>query len=128
MIYLLIYNSGTRKDDHMLSFFSNIFTVIFLWGLFTFTMYILRIRKVMRQYKNNPNIQGIQIVNGKVHVIEKENNIVDAKIREETKDLVQDPVCHAEIEKTSAYRIVKNDTDYYFCSWECREKFLESVE
>ena len=112
----------------MLSFISNIFTVVFLWGLFTFVMYILRIRKIMRQYKDNPNIRGIQIINGQVHVIEKEDHIVDAEIKEESKDMVYDPVCHAEIEKTSAYRMVKNDTDYYFCSWECRDKFLESAK
>lgn len=115
-----------RKGDNMLSVISNIFTVFFLWSLLTFIMYIFRIRKVMRQYKDNPNIRGVQIVNGEIRVIEKDQNIVEVKVQEEVKDLVHDPVCNREIEKENAYRLVKNNKEHYFCSWDCREKFLES--
>ena len=112
----------------MLSFIGNVFTVMFLWGLFTFTMYAIRVRKTLRKYKDNPDIKGVQIVNGQVHVIEKDQVIIDAEIKEETKDMVYDSICNEEIEKSSAYHIIRDGVSHYFCSWECREKFLEETE
>ena len=112
----------------MLSIISNIFTVMFLWGLLTFTMYVVRVRKTLRKYKDDPNIKGVQIVNGQVHVIEKDQKIIDADIKDEIKDMVYDSVCNEEIEKSSAYHIIRDGKSHYFCSWECREKFLASIE
>ena len=42
--------------------------------------------------------------------------------------LVRDYCCNKEIEKSEAYRIVKKGKEYFFCSWECREKFLRQEE
>lgn len=112
----------------MLAILGNIFTVMFLWGLFTFTIYVVRIRKALRKYKDDPNFKGVQIVNGEVHVIEKEENIIEAEIKEETKDMVYDSVCNEEVEKSNAFHVIRNEESHYFCSWECREKFLESLE
>lgn len=115
------------KDDNM-EIISNIFMVMFLWGLFNFTMYVVRVRKTLKKYKDDPNIKGVQIVNGKVHVIEKDKNVFEAEIKEETKELVTDPVCHEELEKANAYHVIRDGQSNYFCSWDCREKFLESVD
>jgi len=117
--------------------FSNLLIVMFLWGLFTFTMYAFRVRKALRKYKDDPNIKGVHIINGKVRVIEKEKdqdsikkdqNVMDGEIKEETKDMVYDSVCNEKIAKSEAYHIIRNGESHYFCSWECREKFLGSLE
>ena len=121
----------------MFTFLANAFIVMFLWGLFTFTMYALRVRKALRKYKDDPNIKGVHIVNGQVRVIEKEKNnntsevnqnVVDGEIKNEIKDMVYDSICKEEIAKSEAYHIIRDGESHYFCSWECREKFVESLE
>lgn len=39
--------------------------------------------------------------------------------------LVEDPVCHTYIPKGQAVRLHNNKKNYYFCSNECCEKFIE---
>jgi len=40
------------------------------------------------------------------------------------KFLVKDLECNKEIEKSKAYIIINNEQEYYFCSWDCRNKYL----
>lgn len=92
---------------------------------------MVKIRKVMKMHKDNPNIKGISIVNGEIKVIEKDGEIASIPGQEPTPaqiEKVHDPVCGAELEKKDAYRIVKDGVEHFFCSWECREKFLASEE
>lgn len=102
----------------------DIFLILMLLSLFNLVRYMLKIRKVMKMHKDNPNIKGISIVNGEIKVIENMPTVLQEAEEEKTKDLVTDPVCGKEILKQDAYRIVKDGVEYFFCSWECREKFL----
>ena len=40
--------------------------------------------------------------------------------------LVEDPFCHTYIPKKQAVSASKNGKDYYFCSNDCRDKFISS--
>ncbi|KJS19679.1 MAG: hypothetical protein VR72_17615 [Clostridiaceae bacterium BRH_c20a] len=40
------------------------------------------------------------------------------------KFFVKDFECNREIDKSKAYIIVNNEQEYYFCSWDCRNKYL----
>ncbi len=40
-------------------------------------------------------------------------------------ELVQDPVCQTYIEPDSAVTVKSGDDRYYFCSYECRDKFIQ---
>ncbi len=40
--------------------------------------------------------------------------------------LVEDPVCHTYVVQGQSPSAVKDGKTYYFCSEECRRKFLES--
>ena len=40
-------------------------------------------------------------------------------------DMVLDPHCQTYVAKDDAYRIRSGDDVYYFCSTECREKYLK---
>ena len=40
--------------------------------------------------------------------------------------LVEDPVCHTYVVQGQSLSAVKDGKTYYFCSEECREKFLQS--
>lgn len=112
----------------MFAIIGNLFIIMFLVGLFNFTIYAFKIRKVIRKHQDDPNVQGVKIVDGEVKIIEKDQTILEAEIKEETKDMVTDPVCHKELEKSKAFHVIKNDESHYFCSWDCREKFLEPVK
>lgn len=103
----------------------NLFLVIVLVSLFNLTRYVLKIRKILKMHRDNPNIQGISIVNGEIKVIER-NDLPVSVGEAPVKELVTDPVCGKSIEKDHAYRIFKEEKEYFFCSWECREKFLKT--
>lgn len=103
----------------------NFLLIFMLVSLFNLVRYMFKIRKIMKVNKDNPNIKGISIVNGEVKVIENE---AFPPIQDMAKDLVTDPQCGTEIEKKDAYRIFKNGKEYFFCSWECREKFLANAK
>ncbi len=41
-----------------------------------------------------------------------------------TIEMVRDNICGRYIAKNKAYIIHSDDEDQYFCSWECRQKYL----
>lgn len=99
-----------------------IFTITF--SLIGFIRYVLKVRKILKLYKDNPNIQGIAIVDGQIQVIEKKP--VTAVQEVKPKEIILDPVCGKTVDRKNAYRVMKNDKEYFFCSWECRENFLKT--
>ncbi|MGL4363464.1 MAG: YHS domain-containing protein [Cellulosilyticaceae bacterium] len=109
----------------------NILLLFMLLSLFNIVRYAFKVRKIIKMHKDNPNVKGFKIVNGEIQPIEvKAEDIVtpESEVKEEEikiiKEVVKDPVCGNEVEKKEAYRILKNGEEFYFCSWECREKFL----
>lgn len=104
----------------------NVFLFFMLVSLFNMIRYMFTIRKVIRMNKDNPKVKGISIVNGEVNVIEDE--AFPPIIQAEEKELVVDPICGKEVERKEAYRILKDDKEYFFCCWDCREKFLENTK
>jgi YHS domain-containing protein len=42
-------------------------------------------------------------------------------------EMVKDPVCGTYVEKDSAITVRNGDQTLYFCSYECRKKYIESV-
>lgn len=42
-------------------------------------------------------------------------------------EMVYDEVCATEIPKHNSYIVVVDDVYHYFCSWECRQKFVDSL-
>lgn len=105
----------------LVEFFLNMIVFIGMISLLNLLRYLLKIRKIIKTHKNNPNIQGITIINGEVKIIEK--NPVEKQV-EPIKEKVTDLACGQEIEKEKAYRVLKDGKEYFFCSWECREAFL----
>lgn len=55
----------------------------------------------------------------------------DSKIQEVMDEaaieVVQDEYCKVNIPKEDAYIAVIDDERHYFCSWECRQKYLEEM-
>lgn len=64
-------------------------------------------------------------MNDKKKKQESEEKQKKAKIKSE--EMVQDPVCGTYVEKDSAITVRNGDTVHYFCSYECRQKYIESI-
>lgn len=105
-----------------IEFFLDMMLFIGLISLFNVLRYVFKIRKIIKVNKDNPNIQGITIVNGEVKIIEKTPTVeTHTEVVQET---VKDPICETTLEKDKAYRVIRDEAEYFFCSWECREAFL----
>ena len=46
------------------------------------------------------------------------------KAKESSVEMVRDEVCDKTVPLDKAYIVVREDKRHYFCSWECREKFI----
>jgi YHS domain-containing protein len=101
----------------------NVFCLVMAFSIFNFIRYMLKIKKLINQYKDDPTVKGISIVNGEVKIIQDKDIAPVAAV---PKEVVIDPVCGAELEKKDAYRVLRNGEEFFFCSWECRQKFLET--
>ena len=106
----------------VLDFIVDILLLIGIMSLFNLTRYVLKVRKIIKMHKDNPNIQGISIVNGEVKVIEK---VPSEQPVQKQEPKVVDYLCGEEIDKKDAYRVFADGQEYYFCSWECREAFIK---
>ncbi|OON96404.1 MAG: hypothetical protein ATN32_00920 [Candidatus Epulonipiscium fishelsonii] len=102
---------------------SQVIFVIMLLFLISCLRVILKIRKTIKLNKDNPNFKGIMVVNGEISIIEDNEKSSVSEIH-----YVTDLCCEKQIDIRNAYRVVKDGTEYYFCSWECREKFLEGEQ
>ena len=43
-------------------------------------------------------------------------------------EMVKDPVCNTYVSINSDIRVKDGDKTYYFCSYECRDKFLKKIK
>lgn len=120
---LFLIEKGSYEMEVIVEVIFDLMLVMMLLSLFNLIRYTIKIRKVMKMHKDNPNIRGISIVNGEIKVIENMPN-TEQIAEEKSKELVTDPICGTELLKEDAYRILKDGKEYFFCSWECREKFL----
>ncbi len=54
-------------------------------------------------------------------------DIENTELKPEAKDeieMVIDSICGCTLPKSEAYVLVKDDIRHYFCSWDCKEKFI----
>lgn len=109
----------------VLEFIVNMILLIGIVSLFNVTRYIFKIRKLIKKHKDNPNIQGITIVNGEVKVIEKKPTQKEEAPTSVAVEQVRDEICGQMVEASKAYRVLHNGEEHYFCSWECREAFMK---
>lgn len=56
-------------------------------------------------------------------VDEKENNEVEKAV-----EMKQDPVCGSYVEETTKFKVKYYDKIFYFCSDECKEKFIATKQ
>lgn len=47
--------------------------------------------------------------------------------KEKAIEMVYDEVCEVYVPKKKAYQVVEEDKTHYFCSWECRQKYIDGL-
>jgi len=57
----------------------------------------------------------------------EEKEAQQQKKRVESGEMVQDPVCGTYVDKDNAITVRNGDTTLHFCSYECRQKYIDNV-
>ncbi|OOB77485.1 MAG: hypothetical protein BEN18_01425 [Epulopiscium sp. Nuni2H_MBin001] len=94
--------------------------LLFIVGIINSIIGIFKIRKVLKEHGDDPNIEGIAIINGEVQVIEKDKKMQSEVVIAQVKS----DCCGKMIAKNDAYRFIIDGTEHYFCSWDCKEEYL----
>ncbi|AGL01078.1 TRASH domain-containing protein [Desulfoscipio gibsoniae] len=55
--------------------------------------------------------------------IQEDNAQLKLEVKEEI-EMVTDYICGRTLPKSEAYILANDDQKHYFCSWDCREKFI----
>lgn len=71
------------------------------------------------------NYLAVMRVRKTVKKIEEDNAEAKIEVIEEI-EMVTDHICGCTLPKLEAYVLAQDDIRYYFCSWDCREKFIIS--
>jgi YHS domain-containing protein len=58
-------------------------------------------------------------------LFKKNKAVDDNKNKEDAVDLIKDPICGTFVDKETGYKVKFYDKIYYFCSEECRDKFIK---
>lgn len=56
-----------------------------------------------------------------------EKEAQEKKKRMDSGEMVQDPVCGTYVDKDSAITVRNGDKTIHFCSYECRQKYIDNV-
>jgi len=86
----------------------------FLWSMMIFLLAVRIMGVVVRLLTNRAKTQE-KIPNQKT--MEKEEKAASIEI-------VQDIVCGNDVPKHKAYQVIRDNEIHYFCSWNCRQKFI----
>ncbi len=57
-----------------------------------------------------------------------EKKAEERKRKIDSDEMVQDPVCGTYVDKSSAISVRSGEQVLYFCSYECRKKYIEGVQ
>ncbi len=64
-------------------------------------------------------------INDKRKLQEKEKKEKEERIK--SQEMARDPVCGTYVDKDSAITVRNGDNVFYFCSYECRQKYIDNV-
>ena len=57
-----------------------------------------------------------------------DQEVKEQKKRMDAGEMVQDPICGTYVDKENAISVRNGDQVTYFCSYECRQKYLDHIE
>lgn len=73
------------------------------------------------------NYMAISRARKQAQKIEEENAKLKLQVKEQI-EMVTDNICGRTLPKSEAYVLAKDDIRHYFCSWECREKYISLLK
>lgn len=104
-----------------MDFLGNILQITFIFIVFrTIIMLIASITMSKKMKDKMKNSQIENTTDSRANDIETDNAQKPATV---TIEMVKDHLCGSFVPKNKAFIVRTDGEDYYFCSWECREKF-----
>ncbi|TYO93912.1 transcriptional regulator [Desulfallas thermosapovorans] len=73
------------------------------------------------------NYMAISRARKQAQKIEEENAKLKLQVKEQI-EMVTDNICGRTLPKSDAYVLAGDETRHYFCSWECREKYINLLK
>lgn len=89
-------------------------------GLFRFFYIVILIRmglNILVSLKRRAMRREIEASDIAVEAVEKTVPV--------TITMVEDKICGMKLQKEKAYIVIRDNEEHYFCSWDCREKFIQ---
>lgn len=101
--------------------------ILFLAGIVNFLLFLMITKLVFAIF------QGISVARNKKDLeknMESDRRTEFIKSMEDPRslDIVTDEYCNKKLPKEDAYIAVVDDEKHYFCSWECRQKYIARME
>lgn len=92
---------------------TNILWMVAIWWMFSRMLRAIRIIQYQKMLQDKEN---------QINFIREE----DSNTKEEIPlEMVEDVYCGKLIEKSQAYQLSRGNETLYFCSWDCREKYIK---
>lgn len=88
--------------------------------IFRFFITFFIFKTILSLFLNTKIVRKENLVNADTSTDASEENIQHVVV-----DMVYDDICGAYIDKSKAYQILEDDKTHYFCSWECRSKYID---
>lgn len=96
---------------------SNFLWMIVIWWMFSRMLRTARILQHQRQLQEKEENQIHSEQTDRESGLEQQSDVPI--------EMVEDPVCGKFIEKHHGYQLSRGTETFYFCSWDCREKFIQ---
>ncbi|HOA81542.1 MAG TPA: hypothetical protein PKK61_10850 [Defluviitaleaceae bacterium] len=93
-----------------------LFWIIAIWWLFSSIVRTIRFMQYQKALERSKE------ANNNINPIDKELDIKAEKSVEV--EMVEDAVCGKLINKSKSYQLYHDDKLFYFCSWDCRQKYI----
>ncbi|MDD4570317.1 MAG: hypothetical protein PHE70_09355 [Tepidanaerobacteraceae bacterium] len=112
---------GEMPEFIVENIFTSFLNFVIIYFVFKFTMSVFLAYKVYSQEKRVVSQKNKTDVN-------HNNNTSIEDDKGHNLDVIHDNVCDTFVLKEDAYIAVIGEERHYFCSWECRQKYLDNIK
>lgn len=113
--YLLNNRHHSLGDDNNMEMMTNLLWIITLWLVISRTLRAVRIIQYQRKLQEEA-LADKQLNKRPLDESEKDGIQIE---------MVEDLICGKFVERNQAYQLSKENKTHFFCSWNCREKYIK---
>lgn len=102
----------------------NLISIYFAFRITKKIIYIFRVIKTSKSQNATGNVERDNV--DEVEINKWSSKISEIKKASDIVGTVTDEICGITFPREEAYIIIKDGTPHYFCSWDCRQKFIDN--